>query len=304
MDELQRFKQDINLTEFAASRGYLLDRRESSSGSAVMRHPNGDKIIIARDSGSSDWVFFSVRDDRDHGTIIDFLQQRGGGSLGKVRQTLRQWLGTGRPVVPQGDFIPQLLPVSHDRTAAVLGWEQAAFRVAVPYLVGRGLDAALMGSPRFAGRFRVDRRGNVLFPHHDKDGLCGYEIKNKGFTGFSAGGLKGLWFSACHTTDKTLVLAESAIDAISYHALNPDPFARYMSTGGKMNPTQPALIRAAVEKMGRGSVVVAAFDNDPDGQKMADEVKALTPSGVEFRRPLPPVGKDWNESLKSKFGLT
>ncbi len=43
--------------------------------------------------------------------------------------------------------------------------------------------------------------------------------------------------------------------------------------------------------------------NDLDGQKMADEVKALTPSGVEFRRHLPPVGKDWNETLKDKLGL-
>lgn len=196
-----------------------------------------------------------------------------------------------------------MLPISQDRAAAVLGWEQANFRAAVPYLIGRGLDAALMGSPRFAGRFRVDRRGNVLFPHHDKGGLCGYEIKNKGFTGFSAGGLKGLWFSACQTTDKFLVLAESAIDALSYHALNPNDFTRYMSTGGKMNPTQPALIRAAIEKMGRGAVVVAAFDNDKDGEKLFEEVKALAPSGVEVRRPLPPIGKDWNESLKAKINL-
>lgn len=47
-DELERFKTAINLTEYAAGQGYLLDRRASSRNSVVMRHPNGDKIVIAR----------------------------------------------------------------------------------------------------------------------------------------------------------------------------------------------------------------------------------------------------------------
>ena len=302
MKELERFKAEINLTEFAASRGYALDRRESSRASATMRHFSGDKVIISK-SASGDWVYFSVRDDRDNGTIIDFLQKRGGGSLGQIRKTLRAFCGSARPVVPIAEYIPNLLPMSHDRAAAVLAYSQANFRGAVPYLVGRGLDAALQGNERFLERFKIDKRGNVLFPHYDKDGLSGFEIKNKGFTGFSAGGLKGLWFSLCKNTDKALVLTESAIDALSFHALNPDEFTRYMSTGGAMNPTQPALIRAAMEKMPRGSVVFLAFDHDEGGERLADEVKAMAPAGLDVRRPLPPVGKDWNEALKRKLGL-
>lgn len=300
--ELEQFKKEINLSAFAASRGYALDRRESSRSSATMRHANGDKIIISK-SMAGDWIFFSIRDDRDNGTIIDFLQNRGGGTLGEVRKTLRGWLGSSRPVVPVHDYIPQLLPMSKDRSAAALSWGQAVYRVAVPYLEGRGLDAVLLQNERFLRRYKIDRRGNVLFPHYDKDGLCGYEMKNAGFTGFSAGGIKGLWYSLCKTTDKTLVFAESAIDGISYHALNPDNFTRYMSTGGAMNPQQPVLIRAAMERMPRGSVVVLAFDNDEGGEKLAGEVKALVPSGLEVRRPLPPSGKDWNEALKNKLGI-
>ena len=303
MDELAHFKADINLTELAASRGYALDRRESSQNSAIMRHPNGDKVIIAK-AETGDWVFFSVRDDRDNGTIIDFLQNRGGGSLGEVRKTLRAFCGSARPSVPKTEYIPLMLPLSRDRTAVLLAYEQAAFRVAVPYLTGRGLDEMLLGDARFSQRFKVEKkRGNVLFPHYDKEGLCGFEVKNKGFTGFSGGGLKGLWYSVCLVADKTLVFTESAIDALSFHALHPDSAARYMSTGGKMNPNQPALIRAAMERMPKGSRVVLAFDNDKDGEKLADEVRALVPSGLEVIRPLPPVGKDWNETLKNKLGL-
>lgn len=306
-DELETFKTSINLTEFAASRGYALDRRESSKSSAVMRHPDGDKIVIAylkpEKGNLTAWYYFSIRDYNDNGSIIDFLQNRGGGNLGEVRKNLRTFCGSARPRIPETDYIPQLLPLSRDRAAVMLAYEQAAFRNVVPYLTGRGLDEMLLGDARFIRRFKVDqKRGNVLFPHYDKEGLCGFEVKNKGFTGFSGGGLKGLWYSVCLVTDKTLVFAESAIDALSFHALHPDSFSRYMSTGGKMNPNQPALIRAAMEKMPKGSKVVLAFDNDEEGEKLADEVRALVPSGLDVVRPLPKA-KDWNQDLKDKLGL-
>ena len=41
MDELERFKTEINLTEFAVSLGYQLDRRKSSRSSIVMRNAEG-----------------------------------------------------------------------------------------------------------------------------------------------------------------------------------------------------------------------------------------------------------------------
>jgi hypothetical protein len=46
--ELEKFKTEINLSEYAASRGYALIPRESSRASVAMRHADGDKIIIAR----------------------------------------------------------------------------------------------------------------------------------------------------------------------------------------------------------------------------------------------------------------
>jgi hypothetical protein len=98
-DELEQFKTLVNLSEFAAARGFELDRRESSRNSAVMRHPDGDKIIIARNGENANWIFFSVRDERENGTIIDFIQRREGINLGQVRKILRNWLGAPRPVV-------------------------------------------------------------------------------------------------------------------------------------------------------------------------------------------------------------
>ena len=196
------------------------------------------------------------------------------------------------------------MPITRDVAKVLMEWEQASFRAAVPYLTGRGLGPALLTLPRFSGSLRVDRRGNVLFPHYDKTGLCGYEIKNAGFTGFAPGGTKGLWFSQCHPTDTRLVLAESAIDGMSYHVLNPEAAARYMSTGGSLSPKQPALLRGAMEKMAPGSVVILAFDDDEGGEQLTEEVRGLAPSSVELRRAVPPDGaNDWNDALKAAKGL-
>lgn len=298
-NELERFKK-YDLRLFAASRGYVRDKRESSRNCAVMRHPNGDKIAVAVAEKSLDWIYFSLRDDRDNGTIIDFLQRRGGGSLGEVRKALRAWSGES---VPHADFGPALVPVSRDRAAVIAAWEGAKPCAALPYLTGRGLDPEVLGLPIFLDRVRVDVRGNALFPHFDGAGLCGFEIKNKGFTGFAAGGIKGLWFSRAFGKVRNLVLAESAIDAMSFHLLNALDGVRYMSTGGTLNPQQPALLRAAMEKLPSGAVVVLAFDHDDGGEKLAAEVRAAAPAAVRLSRALPPTGKDWNESLKIARGL-
>lgn len=303
--ELDRFKQQINLTEFAASRGYALDARHSSRHSAIMRHPNGDKIIVARAEGSGDWMYFSVRDDRDNGTVIDFLQQRTGANLGHIRKTLRAWLGESRPAAPLPTYVADLLPISRDRSAVLMAWERAKPATALPYLARRGLGPEVLGLARFEGCWRVDARNNALFPHYDREGLCGYEVKNQGFTGFAPQGVKGLWYSRTETTDGELVLTESAIDALSYHVLHQGKWTRYMSTGGAMNPQQPTLLRGAMEKLPKGAVVLLAFDHDAGGEALAEEVRAIAPADREWRRVLPPVGqgKDWNEVLKHRLGL-
>ena len=105
---------------------------------------------------------------------------------------------------------------------------QARACLSLPYLTSRGLGPDVLGLPIFAGCIRVDARNNALFPHYDREGLCGFEVKNLNFTGFAPGGVKGLWYSRAKTTDARLVLTESAIDAMSFHVLQGDAWTRYM----------------------------------------------------------------------------
>jgi hypothetical protein len=306
--ELDAFKRDIDLRQFAESLGYQIDRRESWRGSAVLRCA-ADKIVVKR-NGNGHYVFFSLRDDDDNGTVIDFVQRRQHLSLGAVRQVLRPWIG--RPAsTPQ---FPQLPPASADRMRVEREYRRMADVQRYPYLErDRCLPAAVLSSPRFAGRMRIDARGNTVFPHFDAAGLCGYEIKNRGFTGFAAGGQKGLWFSHTRPDDWRLVLAESAIDAISYATLFPDSAdrTRYASLGGRPSSRQMGMVQAAVFKLSAGAEVVAAFDADEAGRSLAAVTGAVIGnaraaadrSGLGFRAHLPAKeGEDWNQVLQNSRG--
>jgi hypothetical protein len=299
-DELERFKR-IDLRAYAASQGYQLDGRESWRGSAVMRHPNGDKIVIKR-SADGHFVYFSVRSDIDNGSIIDFVQYRDRVSLGVVRKILRPWIGL--PPVPVPTF-PALHKTSKDRMRVEAEFAKMQEAPRHPYLENeRALPVSVIGSERFSGRIRVDNRFNAIFPHFDADGLCGYEIKNRGFTGFSPGGSKGLWLSHELADDRRLVFCESSIDALSHAVLFPDNHARYASIGGTPNPTQPELIRAAIARMAEGAEIVAAMDADADGAKLADLVRGAADltgrSDLRFVVHEPFGFKDWNDQLRGR----
>ena len=165
----------------------------------------------------------------------------------------------------------------------------------------RGIPRSLLEHPRFDGRVLVDAHSNVIFPHADRDGPCGYEVKNRGFTGFAPGGEKGLWVSGVQRTDTALVLAESGIDALSFAALHPDDNARYASFGGALNPFQPALIWAAIERLAPGAAVRIATDNDADGAGFAAIIEGLVAArgrgDLAVEQAVPVDAKDWNDAL-------
>ena len=252
-------------------------------------------------------MFFSVRDDEDHGTLIDFLQRRQNLSLGAVRQILRPWIG--RPAAsPQ---FPGLESTSPNRMHVECTYRRMANAQRFPYLEHqRGVPADVLLAPRFAGRMRIDSRGNTVFPHFDAAGLCGYEIKNCGFSGFAAGGQKGLWFSHAQPDDRRLVLTESAIDALSYAALFADAEdqTRYASLGGKPSSRQAALVQATIAKLPAGAEIVAAFDADDAGRKLVEMIREIVAgialrmgrSDLIFETRLPAdEGEDWNQVLQN-----
>jgi hypothetical protein len=301
--ELESFKTNIDLRVYAASQGYELDGKQSWRGTAVMRHPlSNDKVVIKRGLDNH-YVYFSVRDERDNGSIIDFVQFRQRLSIGAVRKELRPWIG--QPPLSVPTFAP-LHKTEKDRMKVETAYARMTDAVdGHPYLEReRALPGSLLALDRFAGRIRIDGRGNAVFPHFDAEGLSGYELKNVGFTGFAPGGNKALWMSHAMLDDARLIFTESAIDALSHAVLFPDERARYASIGGKPSPQQLELIRMSVAAMARDSEIVSAMDNDAEGAKLSEVVRraAMLTGRADLRFTVhEPLGfKDWNDQLRAK----
>jgi hypothetical protein len=97
------------------------------------------------------------------------------------------------------------------------------------------------------------------------------------------------FFSLPSTPGQALVLCESAIDAISCHALH--PAYRCLSTSGAR--PDPQWLSALVEQ---GQPIYCGFDADPTGDAMAQRLRELHPSIQRLR----PPAKDWNDLLRQR----
>jgi hypothetical protein len=90
---------------------------------------------------------------------------------------------------------------------------------------------------------------------------------------------------------QAIVLCESAIDALSCHALHPD--LRCVSTSGAR--PDPAWLSTLLRL---GLPIFCGFDADPTGDAMAQRMSALHPCVRRLR----PLAKDWNEVLRLHRG--
>ena len=301
-DELLRFKQS-DLRQYAASVGFLIDRRESSRSCTVMRCGH-QKLIVARKPDGV-FTYWNVHDERDKGTILDFIQHRNPSlNLGAVRKELRAWLGSPAPALPE---LTGLISIAKDLDDVRRRYHAMALAPNHPYLEDeRCIPAAVLQQSRFAGRIKIDQYGAAVFPHFDaQNELCGYELKNRGgFTGFASGGRKGIWMSNAEPGDHRLIVAESAIDAISHAVLFDDSRARYGSIGGKPTALQLEVVRRVFIAVPEDSEIVAAMDADDAGRELADLLESVFVrcgrADLTFRREEPVGANDWNDLLRAR----
>ena len=299
-DELERFKGEINLVEFAQSLGYEVIKKESSRACSVMKR-GGDKIVVATDEADGHGIYFNVGDQADSGSVIDFAQRRLDGNLGVIRKELRGWCYTpkapspkrrppeGRPERPE--------PVGRDRAELLAKWARMTLYAGSYLTEQRGLDPKLIA----AWRVRQDERGNALFAHYDAIAMSGWESKNKEWTGFAAGGQRGLGMAVLGGPTVTcIVVTESSIDSISYCQLDHRPGTAYASLGGTLSDKQRELLSDAMRRY-PAAQVIAATDADEAGDAMAARILQLAPDRVTRHRP-PGLHKDWNDALRGRVG--
>lgn len=158
----------------------------------------------------------------------------------------------------------------------------------------RGLPRALIQRLVASGTVYADARGNVVFLLlGKKNAPVGAELRGTTearWRGMAPGSRKDLgYFSIPVAGAATIVLCESAIDALSCHALYADRLC--ISTSGA-RPSPGWL----TELIRQGFEIYCGFDSDPTGDAMAAAMIARYPTVRRLR----PSSHDWNDVLLSR----
>lgn len=156
----------------------------------------------------------------------------------------------------------------------------------------RKLPPALLEPLLQSGALYADARANAVFVLLDRDATpVGAELRGTtalAWRGMAPGSRKDQgFFCAPMLTSDAIVLCESAIDALSCHAIHPN-YRCGSTSGARPNPAWlPALIS-------EGLPIYCGFDADPTGDAMARHMHDLYPSILRLR----PAAKDWNDLLR------
>ncbi len=162
----------------------------------------------------------------------------------------------------------------------------------------RGIPDSLVATAVDQDLLREGPHGSVWAAHRADDcALLGWEERGPQWRGFATGGAKEL-FRLGPSAAARVCITEAAIDAMSLAAievLRPDTL--YVSTGGGWSPASERAIRRLAER--RDACVVAATDNNRQGDVYADRIRAIAAdTGAGYARSRPRAG-DWNEDLKA-----
>ena len=156
----------------------------------------------------------------------------------------------------------------------------------------RGLPAALTDPLIASGRIYADSKANVVFLLTGQNGIpVGAELRSTTslrWRGLAPGSQKDCgFFDIGPSSTSSLVLCESAIDAISCSALHPE--YRCLSTAGaRANP------RWLSSLISQGIEIYCGYDADQVGDAMAQAMQARHPKVKRWR----PSRKDWNDIIR------
>jgi hypothetical protein len=158
----------------------------------------------------------------------------------------------------------------------------------------RAIPEPVVNQALQSGGVFSDTKGNVIFRLRDETGQeVGFEVRGTYEKPFhSVHGDKGLFITKADRAS-TAAFVESGIEALSYQAVRGSGLI--ISTTGSAIERPARMARVLKE---RGYEIIAAFNADKAGDRLAERLSEHLAGAVRRDRPDERLGKDWNELLQ------
>ncbi len=287
----QKIKEQVELPELLSHFGYNLKKGEHL-GKGKWHVFEGDDTLVVFKGRGGDWMYFNAQDDRDKGSVIDWMKNRvnsdriagiaqlpGRNLWQSVIDHFRAYLNLPEEQRPRLD-LPPIAETAPGEKFHSIYTQHCRPLENTAFLEGRGITKSTLENPQFAGRilnqfYAVQKEGmpaktyvNTAFPAYHEGRVVGLELKGEGFKGQAPESqfTRSLWLSRLPEgrPAAVLVVSESALDTLSYAQLRPAESALYASTAGTLTQNKIFELQCLLKEE-RIPAIRAAFDNDTQG---------------------------------------
>ncbi|HEX8326115.1 MAG TPA: toprim domain-containing protein [Hymenobacter sp.] len=287
----QKIKEQVELPELLSHFGYNLKKGEHL-GKGKWHVFEGDDTLVVFKGRGGDWMYFNAQDDRDKGSVIDWMKNRvssdriagiaqlpGRNLWQSVNDHFRAYLNLPEAQRPRLD-LPPIVETAPGEKFHSIYTQHCRPLEDTAYLEGRGITKSTIANPQFAGRilnqlYTVQKEGmpartyvNTAFPAYHEGRVVGLELKGEGFKGQAPESqfTRSLWLSKLPEgrPAAVLVVSESALDTLSYAQLHPGESALYASTAGTLTQNKIYELKRLLNEE-HIPAIRAAFDNDTQG---------------------------------------
>ncbi len=285
----------LDFTTIAEKFGYRVDKTRSSKKITIL--VSESKRLAVYDNGSKGHFYINQKDSNEKGSIIDLVKRELGCDFLRAKDFI-----TGAQIAPLSPRTEAPEWAEEGKKDFDGAYSKSKYPNESAYLTEvRGI------APEVLALSADTRQGTDtnLFYHRDSQGrLTGYEYRDEKRKGFAKGGAKSLFSIWGSDEVKSLIIVESAINALSYMQillLKDDLKEAYLhplivSTAGRSSQSQKDHIKALADRY-KPEFIILGQDNDKggDGDKQADELKAVLNEFKTIRHK--PQLNDWNDEL-------
>lgn len=293
-NDIEELRARVGCAAVLEHQGFAIDRKESTRRAVKFRRDDDIIIVIHDDRG-----WFDARSDAkgDVFALASYLHAIGFaealavvGDLVAFQPSAATWEKPLRQTQTEASVADRWNHRKRPWRASAT-WRYLHQCRALPWQV---ISAAIKADVLREGPY-----GSMWAKHVDEAGaVIGWEERGPDWRGFSTGGAKAL-FRFGKVDARRICVTEAAIDALSLAAIEQTrPDTLYVSTGGGWSPTTAQALENLAS--GEGAWLVAATDNNVQGEVFADRLRQMADSAsCDFSR-LRPESEDWNEELKER----